>query len=70
MTDSDETGDGLFIAGTGTGVGKTIVTAGLTGWLRELDIDAHAIKPAQTGVPQDDDARKVAKVCGDSEAST
>lgn len=46
---------GLFIAGTGTGVGKTVVTAGIVRWLRGRGIDAVPVKPVQTGgVPQAD----------------
>lgn len=63
-------GPGAFVAGTDTGVGKTIVTAGLTGWLRDAGTDARAIKPAQTGAPEDDDAGVVADVCDDPDAST
>lgn len=62
--------DGLSVVGTGTGVGKTVVTAGLTWWLREEGIDARAIKPAQTGAPDDDDAGRVADACGDPTAAT
>ena len=40
---------GLFIAGTGTGVGKTVVTAGILRCLRDRDIDAIPAKPVQTG---------------------
>jgi dethiobiotin synthetase len=60
---------GLFVAGTDTGVGKTVVTAGLTGWLREAGVDARAVKPAQTGHPPDDDAAFVARACGDDDAA-
>ncbi|GAB3681955.1 dethiobiotin synthase [Salinarchaeum chitinilyticum] len=64
-------GSGAFVAGTDTGVGKTIFTAGLTGWLREEGVDARAIKPAQTGAPADDDAAVVAAAADDAtEAST
>lgn len=63
-------GPGVFVAGTDTGVGKTVVTAGLTGWLREQGVDATAIKPAQTGAPADDDAEFVATACDDPGAST
>lgn len=66
---SDAT-DGLFVVGTGTGVGKTVLTAGLTGWLREEGVAARAVKPAQTGYPPDDDAGFVASACGDDAAST
>jgi dethiobiotin synthetase len=44
---------GIFITGTGTGVGKTIVTAGV---LRQLIADganAMVMKPVQTGVAPD-----------------
>ena len=63
-------GPGVFVAGTGTGVGKTIVTAGITGTLRSRGTDATAIKPAQTGAPADDDAALVATACDDPNAST
>jgi dethiobiotin synthase len=42
-------GRGLFVAGTGTGVGKTVVAAGLLRMLRSLGIDAAPMKPVQTG---------------------
>lgn len=61
---------GIFVTGTDTGVGKTVVAAGLTGWLRDAGVDARAIKPAQTGAPEDDDAAIVAAACDDPEAST
>lgn len=41
---------GLFITGTDTGVGKTIVTASLCRILRQRGIDAVAIKAFATGV--------------------
>ncbi|MBV0903095.1 dethiobiotin synthase [Haloarcula salina] len=62
-------GDGVFVVGTDTGVGKTVVTAGLTGWLRERGRDAVAVKPCQTGHPPDDDAGVVASVCGTDDAA-
>jgi dethiobiotin synthetase len=40
---------GLFITGTGTGVGKTVVAAGILRWLRGRGIDAVPVKPVQTG---------------------
>ncbi len=39
----------IFIAGTGTDVGKTVVTAGLLRLLRGRGIDAVSMKPVQTG---------------------
>lgn len=59
----------LAVVGTGTGVGKTVVTAGVTGWLRETGADALAVKPAQTGHPPDDDAAFVRAACGDEDAA-
>ncbi|MED4780301.1 dethiobiotin synthase [Brevibacillus choshinensis] len=40
---------GLFIAGTDTGVGKTIVTAGLAAALREEGLKAGVWKPVMSG---------------------
>ncbi|SIR88431.1 dethiobiotin synthase [Natronorubrum thiooxidans] len=59
----------IAVVGTDTGVGKTVVTAGLTRWLRDQGVDARAIKPAQTGFPPDDDAGFVAEACGDPDAA-
>jgi dethiobiotin synthetase len=41
--------NGLFIAGTDTGVGKTVVTAGLVRWARNRSLTAVAVKPVETG---------------------
>ncbi|OVE84269.1 dethiobiotin synthase [Natronolimnobius baerhuensis] len=60
----------VAVVGTGTGVGKTVLTAALTRHARALGLDARAIKPAQTGHPPDDDAAFVAEACGDSDAAT
>lgn len=57
------------IVGTDTGVGKTVITAGLVGVLRERGLDARAVKPAQTGFPPDDDAGVVSTVCDDPDAA-
>ncbi|QRV15130.1 dethiobiotin synthase [Haloterrigena salifodinae] len=62
--------DPIAVVGTGTGIGKTVVTAGITRWFHERGVDTRAIKPAQTGHPPDDDAAFVADACGDSEAAT
>jgi len=40
---------GLFITGTDTGVGKTVVTAGILRWLRQKGFDAVPMKAIQTG---------------------
>ncbi|MFB6073994.1 MAG: dethiobiotin synthase [Haloarculaceae archaeon] len=60
----------LAVLGTDTGVGKTLVTAGLTGTLRDAGVDAVAVKPCQTGHPPDDDAEYVREMCGTDAAST
>ena len=39
----------LGITGTDTGVGKTVITAGLTAWLRRKGLNAVAMKPVETG---------------------
>ncbi|WP_330632068.1 dethiobiotin synthase [Halocatena halophila] len=59
----------VAVLGTDTGVGKTIITAGLVGALRREGYDARAVKPAQTGYPPDDDAGTVAKICNESTAA-
>ena len=41
--------NGLFITGTGTDVGKTIVTAGILRHLRRRGLDIVSMKPVQTG---------------------
>jgi dethiobiotin synthetase len=58
------------VVGTDTGVGKTVVTAGLVGWLRGEGVDARAVKPVQTGHPPDDDAEFIKEVCGTDNAAT
>ena len=58
------------VVGTDTGVGKTVVTAGLVGWLRAAGVEARGVKPVQTGYPPDDDAGFVADACGTDDAAT
>lgn len=41
---------GIFIAGTDTAVGKTLVTAALAASIRELALDVGVMKPVETGV--------------------
>jgi dethiobiotin synthetase len=59
----------LAVVGTDTAVGKTVITAGLVSTFRATGHDARAIKPAQTGYPEDDDAGFVAAACGDESAA-
>ncbi len=40
---------GVFITGTDTGVGKTVIAAGLLRRLRRAGVDAAPMKPVQTG---------------------
>jgi len=51
------------VVGTDTGVGKTVVTAGLVGRLRREGVSAVGVKPCQTGHPPDDDAGFVCAAC-------
>ncbi|PSP97089.1 dethiobiotin synthase [Halobacteriales archaeon QS_4_70_19] len=51
------------VVGTDTGVGKTVVTAGLVGRLRREGVSAVGVKPCQTGHPPDDDAGFVRAAC-------
>lgn len=47
--------DALFITGTDTGVGKTVVTGALAGALRRRRIDCGVMKPIQTGATRNPD---------------
>jgi len=47
-------GRGLFITGTDTGVGKTLVAAGLAMLLRDLGYRVGVMKPAETGCGERD----------------
>ncbi|NOQ22458.1 MAG: dethiobiotin synthase [Candidatus Aegiribacteria sp.] len=42
---------GVFVTGTGTGVGKTLVAAGLLKAFRDGGVSALPVKPVQTGCP-------------------
>jgi dethiobiotin synthetase len=52
---------GLFVTGTDTGVGKTVVSAALMCRYRR-DATLRYWKPIQTGIEQDDDTTDVAKL--------
>src|SRR5262245_34185952 len=47
-------GNGIFITGTDTGVGKTFFACGLAGFLKESGYEVGVMKPAETGCRQDD----------------
>ena len=40
---------GIFVTGTDTGVGKTVITAALASWFRNQGIDIGVMKPVETG---------------------
>ena len=54
---------GLFVTGTDTGIGKTVVSAALMLRLRR-EGPVRYWKPIQTGVEQDDDTAEVAQLAG------
>ncbi|MEE6176664.1 dethiobiotin synthase [Mycobacterium sp. 050134] len=55
----------LVITGTGTGVGKTIVTAALASCARRAGVDVAVCKPVQTGTDSgDDDLAEVGRLSG------
>jgi dethiobiotin synthetase len=45
---------GIFVTGTDTGIGKTLVTAGIIRWLRKQGIGVAPMKPVQTGAEKQD----------------
>jgi dethiobiotin synthetase len=68
VTATDES-SALAVVGTDTGIGKTVVTAALVARARSAGVDAVAIKPAQTGYPEDDDAGFVQWACESEDAA-
>jgi dethiobiotin synthase len=57
----------LLVTGTGTGVGKTVVTAALAALAVSRDQSCTVVKPGQTGVPDDapGDLADVVRLAGD-----
>lgn len=49
-----KTTKGLFVTGTDTGVGKTLVSAALALFLRQRGLDVGVMKPVETGVDNPD----------------
>jgi dethiobiotin synthetase len=61
----------VVVTGTGTGVGKTVVTAALACYARQAGIDVAVCKPVQTGTDGgDDDLAEVARLSGVTELAT
>lgn len=62
----------VIVTGTGTGVGKTVVTAALTAMLRSLGLTVAVVKPLQTGVSAEDDGdiQDVRRLLGRDEGVT
>jgi dethiobiotin synthetase len=56
----------LVVSGTGTGVGKTVVTAAIAALARERGVDVAVVKPAQTGVRPGEpgDLGEIARLAG------
>ena len=58
----------LVVTGTGTGIGKTVVTAALASHARQAGVDVAVCKPVQTGTDTgDDDLAEVARLAGVTE---
>ena len=57
---------GLFITGTDTGVGKTVVSCALARGLRAAGVDVGVMKPVETGVPASgpEDAQALMRTAG------
>ncbi|MFZ5478196.1 MAG: dethiobiotin synthase [Myxococcota bacterium] len=63
---------GLFVTGTDTGVGKTVVTASLAASLARAGVRVRALKPVASGVPAGEageDAELLARASGHAPAS-
>ncbi|BCR05025.1 ATP-dependent dethiobiotin synthetase BioD [Desulfuromonas versatilis] len=52
MAAADPVGKGIFVTGTDTGVGKTLVTAALALFLRRRGVDVGVMKPVESGVDE------------------
>jgi len=55
---------GIFVTGTDTGVGKTVVAAGLAAALKSAGVDVGVMKPIQTGAIPDDASNQALSVLG------
>ncbi len=66
---------GVFVTGTDTGVGKTVVAAGIAGAMRKDGIDVGVMKPIATGIPQEkgfrsSDVELLMKASGSTDAES
>ena len=61
---------GLFITGTDTDAGKTVVSCAIARGLRSAGVDVGVMKPAETGVPVEGpyDARALIEAAGVSDS--
>jgi dethiobiotin synthetase len=64
---------GVVVTGTDTGVGKTIIAAGIAGAMRRDGIDVGVMKPIATGIPQKEgfkssDAELLARISGSTDS--
>ncbi|MEE8204969.1 MAG: dethiobiotin synthase, partial [Dehalococcoidales bacterium] len=59
---------GLFITGTETGVGKTLVTAALAAFLSEQGLDLGVMKPVESGESDGQDSRTLSWAAGTDDA--
>ena len=48
--------NGIFVTGTDTDVGKTIIASGIAAVLKERQIDVGVFKPLLSGIPREDPA--------------
>ena len=55
MTGAQKAGGGLFVTGTDTGVGKTVLVAAIVAALRARDVGVTALKPLITGLDERSD---------------
>jgi malonyl-CoA O-methyltransferase len=53
---------GVFVTGTDTGIGKTVVAAAIMSRYRDV-ASLRYWKPIQTGIEEDDDTKTVAELC-------
>jgi dethiobiotin synthetase len=67
---SDSNSRGVFITGTDTGVGKTVVTAALAVALRTSGYNVGVMKPIETGVTSSEDSRSDAARLGTAARSS